>query len=239
VKSDLLVFKDFGIVRNGQPLLKNISVTVRSMEILSVIGPKGSGKGLWVKSLLGIHKGDTTGSFEKIGSQKLGLVSSNYPCIDHLSIFTNLSLVSRMAGVDMQAHLAEEVEDVLKKVRLWSALKNNLHDNLSQLSSFQKILLNLARTLLLKPTVLILDQPTKNLDPVQKATYESVIEQIKDSVGVIWINHDLEQVARVSDQVLYLDKGQMIECDTCEVFFTMPKHQESENYISGRIYVEI
>jgi phosphate transport system ATP-binding protein len=142
-----------------------------------------------------------------------------------------------MAGVEMQAHLAEEVEEVLKTVELWSLYKNSLHEKAAILNSFQKTLLNLARTLLLKPTILILDQPTQKLDPVQKALYESIIDKLKNSLSIIWINHDLEQVARVSDQVLFLKNGQMVECASCEVFFTMPQAQDSENFISGRLDV--
>ncbi len=236
MKSPFLVVNDLALNREGKTLLQGISFTLRSMEVLSVVGESGAGKGLFVKTLLGIHKGQLGGQIQKVGSQKVGLVSKAYPCIDHLSIFTNLSLVSRLAGVQMQAHLAEEVEDVLKSVGLWGSLKGQLHEPVLPLSHFEKNLLNLARTLLLKPTILILDQPTKDLDPVQKAIYESVIESLKGRCSIIWVNHDLEQVARVSDQVLFLQHGQMIECANCEDFFNRPLHAETENYISGRIH---
>lgn len=237
MKTPVLMAKDYGLKREQKFLLRDISFTLKTMEILSVIGQRGAGKGLFIKSLLGLHRGTLVGSIEKIGNQRLGLVSKDYPCIEDFSIFQNLSLVSRMAGVEMQAHLAEEVEEVLKTVELWSPFKNNLHDKASILNSFQKTLLNLARTLLLKPTILILDQPTQKLDPVQKALYESVVDKLKNSLSIIWINHDLEQVARVSDQVLFLKNGQMVECASCEVFFTMPQAQDSENFISGRLSV--
>lgn len=237
MKNPVLILKDYGLKRGDQFFLQNLNLTLKSMEILSIIGEKGSGKGLFIKSLLGLHKGTVVGHIEKVGNQRLGLVSKNYPSIEHFSIFQNLSLVSRLAGVDMQAHLAEEVEEVLKRVGLWSLLRNDLHALTSQLSGFEKTLLNLARTLLLKPTILILDEPTLKLDPVQKAMYESVVENLKNSISLIWVNHDLEQVARMSDQVLFLKNGKMIECASCETFFTMPKMSESENFISGRLYV--
>lgn len=236
MKSPLLVVSDLALQREEKALLQGVNFTLRSIEVLSVIGESGSGKGLLIKTLLGIHKGQIHGQIQKVGSQKIGLVSKAYPCIDHFSIFTNLSLVSRLAGVQMQAHLAEEVEDVLKTVGLWANLKGKLHEPVLHLTHFEKNLLNLARTLLLKPTILILDQPSKDLDPVQKALYESVIESLKDRCSLIWVNHDLEQVARVSDQVLFLQKGRMIECSSCEDFFTRPQHVETENYISRRLH---
>jgi phosphate transport system ATP-binding protein len=237
MKFPRLTLKNYSLHRDGKFLLKDISFTLRSVETLSIIGEQGAGKGLFLKSLLGLHKGTVTGTFEMVGNQRLGLVSKSYACIDDFSIFQNLSLVSRLAGVEMQVHLAEEVERVLKTVGLWSTLKNSLHENISQLNAFEKTLLNLARTLLLTPTVLILDQPTLLLDPVQKALFEAVIESLKDSMSVIWVNYDLEQVARVSDQVLLLKDGRMVECTSCEDFFTKPREADTENFISGRIHV--
>lgn len=237
MKFPRLILKNYSLHRDGKYLLKDISFTLQSVETLSVIGEQGAGKGLFLKSLLGLHKGTVTGTFEMVGNQRLGLVSKSYACIDDFSIFQNLSLVSRLAGVEMQVHLAEEVERVLKTVGLWSTFKNSLHEKISQLNAFEKTLLNLARTLLLTPTVLILDQPTLLLDPVQKALFEAVIESLKDSMSVIWINYDLEQVARVSDQVMLLKDGRMVECTSCEDFFTKPLEADTENFISGRIHV--
>ncbi len=237
MKFPRLTLKNYSLHRDGKYLLKDISFNLQSVETLSIIGEQGSGKGLFLKSLLGLHKGTVTGTFEMIGNQRLGLVSKSYACIDDFSIFQNLSLVSRLAGVEMQVHLAEEVERVLKTVGLWSTFKNSLHEKISQLNAFEKTLLNLARTLLLTPTVLILDQPTLLLDPVQKALFEAVIESLKDSMSVIWVNYDLEQVARVSDQVLLLKNGRMVECTSCEDFFTKPLESDTEDFISGRIHV--
>ncbi len=237
MKFPRLTLKNYSLHREGKFLLKDISFTLQSVETLSVIGEQGAGKGLFLKSLLGLHKGTVTGTFEMVGNQRLGLVSKSYACIDDFSIFQNLSLVSRMAGVEMQVHLAEEVERVLKTVGLWSTFKNSLHEKISKLNAFEKTLLNLARTLLLTPTVLILDQPTLLLDPVQKALFEAVIESLKDSMSVIWVNYDLEQVARVSDQVMLLKDGKMVECSSCEDFFTKPLEADTENFISGRIHV--
>ncbi len=237
MKFPRLTLKNYSLHREGKFLLKDISFTLQSVETLSVIGEQGAGKGLFLKSLLGLHKGTVTGTFEMVGNQRLGLVSKSYACIDDLSIFQNLSLVSRLAGVEMQVHLAEEVERVLKTVGLWSTFKNSLHEKISKLNAFEKTLLNLARTLLLTPTVLILDQPTLLLDPVQKALFEAVIESLKDSMSVIWVNYDLEQVARVSDQVMLLKDGKMVECSNCEDFFTKPLEADTENFISGRIHV--
>ncbi len=237
MKVPKLILQNYSLHRDGKFLLKDISFILQSVETLSVIGEQGAGKGLFLKSLLGLHKGTVSGSLELVGNQRFGLVSKSYACIDDFSIFQNLSLVSRLAGVEMQVHLAEEVEGVLKTVGLWSSYRNLLHEKSSQLNAFEKTLLNLARTLLLKPTILILDQPTLLLDPVQKALFESVIESLKDEMSVIWVNYDLEQVARVSDQVILLKNGKMVECSSCEIFFTKPLETDTEDFISGRIHV--
>ncbi len=167
----------------------------------------------------------------------MGLVSSAYPCIESFSVFQNLELVTRFAGTYSQTHLAEEIEEALKTVDLWGEIKHSLHQRVEQLTTFQKIRLELARTLLLKPVILLLDKPTLNIDPEKKAHYEALVENLKPTMGIIWVNHDLEQAARVSDSILYLKDGRMVEFGSAETIFTMPTNPDTENFITRRVYV--
>jgi phosphate transport system ATP-binding protein len=235
VKQLVCDVKNLSLKRDGKFLLQGITFSLHSMEILSVIGAERAGKGLLFKTLMGIQQGEITGEVKSSG--RMALVSRTYPCVEAFTVFQNLSLVAKFAGVDSQTHLAEEIEEVLKKVGLWSELKSQLHENVSQLSDFQKIRLDLARSLLLKPSVLLLDKPTLDIDPEKKALYESTIEKLKNSMAIIWVNHDLEQASRVSDKILYLKEGRMIEFGSCEDIFTMPLNPETENFISRRVYV--
>jgi phosphate transport system ATP-binding protein len=235
MKAKILDVERLSVKRDGRYLLQDISFFLESMDILSVIGPAGAGKGLLAKTLLGIQRGEVTGAVR--GSQKMGLVSNAYPCIENFSVFQNLALVARFTGVNSQTHLAEEIEEVLKSVNLWGELKFALHENVGTLNDFQKSRLDLARTLILKPNIVILDQPTLHFDPEKKIQYEAVIEKLRANMAFIWINHDLEQAARVSDKVAFLRDGRLVEFGSSESIFTMPVNPETENFISRRVYV--
>lgn len=237
MKTPLLEVRQVSLKREGKFLLKDINFTLNSMEILSIIGAKGAGKGLLLKTLLGIQKGEMTGTIKNHAGGCIGLVSNVYSCIDQFTVFQNLSLISKFMGVSFQAYLGEEIEEVLKAVGLWSELKSQLHQRVESLSAYQKLRLNVARSLLFKPCILLLERPTPDLDPEKKAHFESIIEDLKSRMSIIWVNHDLEQTARVSDQVLFLKDGAMIECAPCEDIFTRPSAVETENFISRRVNV--
>lgn len=169
----LLTADQLTLQRDGKNLLNGISFSVKEKEILCVIGPTGSGKGLLLKTLLGIHRGVLSGKFVKSPDVRMGMMSKSYPVIEEFSVFDNLALIAKMRGVGSQTHMAEEIEDVLKKVDLWSEIKSQLHVRVEKLHFFKKVRLNLARTLLLEPNILALYRPTVNLDTDDQARFEA------------------------------------------------------------------
>ena len=234
----LLSVRGLTLNREGKNLLDNISLDVHDHEIVCVIGPTGSGKGLLLKTLLGIHRGQLTGTITKRDGLRMGMVSRAYPAIDEFSVFENLSLIAKMKGVSSQTHLAEEIEDVLKKVDLWAEIKTRLHTRVERLNFFEKTRLNLARTLLLEPNVIALYRPSVNLDTDDKARFEAIVDSVKDEGrGILWVSNELEQVARVANKVLFLKDGRMVEFGSCEKIFMRPERQETEMYVSRRVYV--
>lgn len=238
MKKQLMEVRDYKLMREGKSLLDGVSFTLHEKEILCVIGPTGSGKGLLLKTLLGIHRGTLTGEVIKAANVSMGMMSRAYPAIDEFTVFENLTLIAKMRGVGSQTHLAEEIEDVLKKVDLWGEIKTRLHVKVEKLKLFEQIRLNLARSLLLEPKVLALYRPTVNLDTDDQARFEAIVDNIRqDGMGVIWVSNDLEQVARVADQIVFLKQGKMVECGPAERFFTTPQHEETEMYVSRRVYV--
>lgn len=233
----LIDVQDLTLVREGKKLLDSITFNVREKEITCVIGPTGSGKGLLLKTLFSIHRGEIHGRISKNRDVRVGMMSRSYPAIEEFTLFENLSLIAKMKGVGSQTHLAEEIEDVLKKVDLWSEVKSKLHMKVEKLKFFEKVRLNLARSLLLEPKVLALYRPTVSLDTDDQARFEAVIDGLRESgLGVIWVSNNLEQVARVADQVVFLKNGKMIECGRCEKIFTMPQQEATEMYVSRRVY---
>lgn len=238
MKKTLFEVRNLSLEREGKKLLDGISFSVRENEIHCVIGPTGSGKGLLLKTLLGIHRGKISGQIIKDGDVRMGMMSRAYPAIEEFTVFENLTLIAKMRGVGSQTHLAEEIEDVLHKVDMWSEIKTKLHTQVGELKFFEKIRLNLARSLLLEPHVLALYRPTVNLDTDDQARFEAIIDSIRETgIGIIWVSNDLEQVARMADQIVFLKSGKMVECGPCEKIFTTPQHVETEMYVSRRVYV--
>lgn len=237
MKKKLLEVSNLALMRGSRQVLSGISFVLHSMETLAVIGAQGAGQEDLLRSLMGIQSGALSGKVSLYSEDKIGLVSSAYPCASQLTIFENLSLTLKLMGVNSRAFLGEEVEGALKAVDLWGEVRSALHEQVKRLSYYQRVRLNVARTLLLKPSVLLLEHPGVTLDPLQKAHYEAIIERIKGQSSVIWVTNDLEQAARVSDSVLFLKDGQMVEWGSCEDVFTMPQKVETENFISRRVYV--
>lgn len=238
MKKKLLEVRDYTLERSGKKLLNGVSFDLCEKEILCVIGPTGSGKGLLLKTLMGIHRGQLTGQLIKDANISMGMMSRAYPAIDEFTVFENLTLIAKMRGVGSQTHLAEEIEEVLKKADLWSEIKTRLHVKVEKLKFFEQIRLNLARSLLLEPNILALYRPTVNLDTDDQARFEAIIDNIRqDGMGVIWVSNDLEQVARVADQIVFLKQGKMVEYGPCERFFTTPQQIETEMYVSRRVNV--
>jgi phosphate transport system ATP-binding protein len=234
MKKLLLEVRGVTVQRGGKNLLENINFSMHTHETLSIIGAKGAGKGFLLKTLMGIQLGQVAGQIKLYSESKMGLVSADYGCAEDLSIFENLALPLKLMGVHSRAFLGEEVEEALRDVELWYEVKSHLHEPVRKLDSFQKIRLDLARTMLFKPALLLLDKPTQTVDPIKKAVYESIIENLKNRMSIIWVTHDLEQAARVSDKILFLKEGKILEYGSCEDVFTMPANPETENFISRR-----
>lgn len=218
--------------------LQDITFDLSEREILCVVGPSGSGQDFFLRGLMGdIKQLDMTGVVQLGENDKFGYVSRSLSCIQHLSVFQNLSLVLNFIGIESRTHLGEAVEASLKAVNLWGEVKSHLHRPVHELSHFQQLRLNLARTLILRPTVLLLDDPTLELDVIEKNHYEQIIYQLRESVSVVWVTNDIEQAGRVSDKLMFLKNGKIIECGWTEDLFTLPQNSETEFFLSRRFYV--
>ncbi|MBY0315050.1 MAG: ATP-binding cassette domain-containing protein [Bdellovibrionales bacterium] len=238
MKEKLLAVSQLKISKGLFPLLRNVTFDLYDSEIMCVIGPNNAGQDLLLRALLGdLQRHKIEGEVVLAGSAKLGYVSDSLNCIDELTVFQNLSLVLNFVGIQSQTHLAEAVEASLRAVEMWSEMKPRLHHLTSTLSDFEKRRLNLARTLIFRPRILLLENPTKSLDPVETSAFEKMIDGLKKQLAVIWVTHDLEQAGRVADTLLFLKSGGMVEYGSTEVLFTTPVSSETENFLSRRFYV--
>jgi phosphate transport system ATP-binding protein len=151
-----------------------------------------------------------------------------------MSIFDNVAYGPRLQGVRGRAKLEAVVESALKRAALWSEVKDRLGRSALGLSGGQQQRLCIARALAVEPEVLLLDEPASALDPIATAKIEELILEIKSTVTVAIVTHNMQQAARISDRTVFLLTGRLIEEGPTQQLFTQPRERLTEDYITGR-----
>ena len=129
----------------------------------------------------------------------------------------------------------EIVEDSLVKAALWNEVKDNLHKKGTFLSGGQQQRLCIARSLSMKPDILLLDEPTSSLDPISSYKIEELLLELKNEYTIIIVTHNTQQAGRISDKAAFFYLGEMVEYDNTKDIFLSPKNKTTQNYITGRI----
>lgn len=150
------------------------------------------------------------------------------------SIYANLSYGLQMAGVRDGSIIEERVERSLRQAALWDEVKDRLHDSAFALSGGQKQRMCLARTLVLEPEVILLDNPTSGLDPISTALVEESLFQLKQQYTIIMVPHSVQQASRVADRAAFLLNGEVIESGPRERIFVRPQDKRTEDFVTGR-----
>lgn len=128
----------------------------------------------------------------------------------------------------------ELVEESLKKAAIWDEVKDNLHKKGTFLSGGQQQRLCIARSLSMKPEILLLDEPTSSLDPISTTKIEELLVGLKNSYTIIIVTHNIQQAGRISDYTAFFYLGELTEYDETKIIFTNPKKPQTQNYITGR-----
>jgi len=128
----------------------------------------------------------------------------------------------------------DRVEQALRGGALWDEVKDKLNQSAQSLSGGQQQRLCIARTIALRPQVLLLDEPTSALDPISTGRIEQLITELKTQYTVIIVTHNMQQAARVSDNTAFMFMGELIEYGKTDQIFTTPKMKQTEDYITGR-----
>ena len=230
--------------------LKGVNLAIGVNRITAIIGPSGCGKSTLLRCFnrmndlfppirydgsIQFHGQDVLGSSTDLVAlrRRVGMVfqrANPFP----MSIFQNVAYGPRLQGVGNRRKLEEIVESALRRSALWEEVKDRLNRSALGLSGGQQQRLCIARALAVEPEVLLLDEPASALDPTATAKIEELVLEIKSSVTVAIVTHNMQQAARVSDETAFMLNGKLIEEGPTRTLFTSPRERLTEDYITGR-----
>ena len=240
--------KDLSFYYGDFKALKNINIDIIENEVLAFIGPSGCGKSTLLRILNRMSDLATApkveGSVTYRGNEifkmdtielrkKVGMVFQK-PNPFPMSIYDNITYGPRMQGIKNKTELDEIVEDSLKKAAIWNEVKDKLKKNAISLSGGQQQRICIARSIAMKPEILLMDEPTSALDPISTAKIEDLISELKSQYTIVIVTHNMQQAARISDRTAFFLLGKLIEVGETKNIFNMPRENKTEDYITGR-----
>ncbi|MEO6953475.1 MAG: phosphate ABC transporter ATP-binding protein [Polyangia bacterium] len=231
-------------------LLSDVSLTLEKNRVLAVIGPSGSGKSTFIRCLNRMHELDAgarvAGSVRVHGVEayaegidpiairrRVGLVFQQPAVFAHLSIRDNV-LVGVRLGHAAPVDADVVVERSLRRAALFDELRDRLDEPATSLSAGERQRLCIARALAVEPEILLLDEPTANLDPVATARIEGLIEELRRSCALVVVTHGMQQAIRISDDTAFLNRGVLVEHGPTTTLFSQPVQLETEEFVTGR-----
>lgn len=242
--------QNFSFHFNNEKVLKEINLEIPSKEILGIIGPAGSGKTTFLRSLNRMNDLETGTKIEgKILLDGKDIFDSNYDVVElrkkvgmvfampvplPMSIYENVVYGPRLNGVKDKKRLNELVEKSLSSAFLWDEVKDRLKTSGMRLSGGQQQRLCLARVLAMEPDVILLDEPCSGLDPISTSKIEDALSLLKKEYTIILVTNNTKQAARVADKTAFFLMGEMIEIGETKKIFISPQKTETNDYITGR-----
>jgi len=228
--------------------VKDLSMTFKTREITALIGPSGCGKSTLLRSLNRMNdlilSTRTEGQVLFHGKNLydtdvdpvqvrrwIGMVFQK-PNPFPKTIFENVAWGARING--FKGDIEELVVTSLQRVALWEEVKEKLHKPALALSGGQQQRLCIARTIAVKPEIVLMDEPTSALDPISTAKIEDLLDELKKSYTIIIVTHNMQQAGRVSDKAAFMLTGVLEEFGPTDQIFFNPKNPKTEAYISGR-----
>ena len=245
-----LAVRNLDFLYGDSRALKDISMDLPEKRVSAIIGPSGCGKSTLLRVfnriyaiypnqraigevlLDGENILDTGYPVHKLRS-KIGMVFQK-PVPFPMTIFENIAWGIRHHEKLSKPEMEGRVEQALRRAALWDEVKDKLKCSALGLSGGQQQRLCIARSIALKPEVLLLDEPTSALDPIATGRIEQLIEELKRDYTIVIVTHNMQQAARVSDRTAFMYLGELVEFDETEIIFTKPAKRQTEDYISGR-----
>jgi phosphate transport system ATP-binding protein len=230
--------------------LKSITMDVPEKKVTAFIGPSGCGKSTLLRTFNRMYslypeqraEGEIVMDKENLltSKQDVSLIRARIGMVFQkatpfpMSIYDNIAFGVRLFENLTRGQMDERVEWALKRSALWAEVKDKLAQSGNSLSGGQQQRLCIARSIAIRPEVILLDEPCSALDPISTAKVEELINELKHDYTVVIVTHNMQQAARVSDYTAYMYLGELIEFDSTDTLFIKPKNKQTEDYITGR-----
>jgi phosphate transport system ATP-binding protein len=245
-----LAIRDLEFFYGKSRALHGVSLDISSNAVTAIIGPSGCGKSTLLRVINRIYelypeqsaKGSVLLDGEDILARsydlgelraRIGMVFQK-PTPFSLSIFENIAFGIRHYERLSKSEMAERVELALTQAALWDEVKDKLKSSALALSGGQQQRLCIARTLAVKPEVILLDEPTSALDPISTAKIEELILEQSDDFTFIIVTHNLQQAARIADNTAFMLNGDLVEIGDNQRIFVNPTDERTRAYVTGR-----
>lgn len=240
---------DLDLYYGEKQALKDINMEIKENEVTALIGPSGCGKSTFLRCLNRMNDlidcvkingkiymddeeilttNDVIGLRTRVGMvfQKANL----FP----MSIYDNVAYGPRNQGIKDKKILDKIVEESLKGAAIWDEVKDRLKSPALGLSGGQQQRVCIARTIAMKPDVILMDEPTSALDPISTSKVEELMATLKNQYTIVIVTHNMQQAARISDKTGFFLNGELIEFNNTKDIFTVPHDKCTEDYITGR-----
>ncbi len=250
MEGTILTSENFNAFFGEAHVLKNVNIAIQKNHITAIMGPSGCGKSTFIRCINRMH--ELTENAHTVGKiyidsediyklnptmlrRRIGMVFQRPNPFNTMSIYQNVLAGYTLNGYKLTRTEKDElVEESLKKAFLWEEVKDNLHKKGTFLSGGQQQRLCIARSLSMKPEILLLDEPTLALDPLSTSKIEELLLGLKNNYTILIVTHNMQQSGRISDYTAFFYLGEMIEFEETKTIFTNPKDVRTQNYITGR-----
>jgi phosphate transport system ATP-binding protein len=248
--AEKIAIRNLEFFYNDSRALKGINLSLYANKATAFIGPSGCGKSTFLRVLNRMYDlypgqratGEVLFDGENLLSAgqdinllraRIGMVFQK-PTPFPMSIYENIAFGVRLYEKLPRSEVDARVELALKRAALWDEVKDKLGANGLSLSGGQQQRLCIARTVAVKPEVILFDEPCSALDPISTAKIEELIDELKKDYTIVIVTHNMQQAARVSDFTAFMYLGELIEFDATEKLFTTPSDRRTQAYITGR-----
>ena len=243
--------RNVGVMYGDKMGIENVNLDIGKNEVLAMIGPSGCGKSTFLRCLNRMN--DTVDVCRVTGTIKIDGEDIHDPRLDVVqlrarvgmvfqkpnpfpkSIYDNVAYGPRIHGLaEGRRETDEIVQRSLEKAGLWSEVRDRLEQPGTGLSGGQQQRLCIARAIAVSPEVILMDEPCSALDPIATARIEELIDELRENYTIVIVTHSMQQAARVSQRTAYFHLGRLIEVGETNRIFTNPRHDLTEDYITGR-----